>query len=364
MHPFFGEEYGNPFSLHGCAAEPKKAVDSARKSVAHAIGARPNEIIFTSGGTESNNTALKGVAFACRQRGDHIITCAIEHDSVLSPCAFLEQQGFAVTVLPVDGHGLVDPDALGRAITAKTVLVSIMHANNEIGTIQPIAEIGKITKRARVALHVDAVQTFGHLPLDVDDLDVDLLSVSGHKAYGPKGVGALYIRRGRSVVPLLHGGAQEDGLRASTHNVPGIVGLGRAAQLAREEATAEEEMLGGLQRRLVDGVLDSVSGTKLNGHPTQRLAGNVSLSFPDAQGDLLLRELDKKGIACSTGSSCRESASEPSHVLSAMGLSDARRAGTLRFSLGRWTTVQDIDYLLEVLPAIGRRARSLSEFLD
>ncbi|HEY3360109.1 MAG TPA: cysteine desulfurase family protein [Polyangia bacterium] len=363
MLPYFGEVYGNPASAHGFGAAALAAVESARAAVAALLGAKAREIVFTSGGTESNNTALKGVAQALRARGDHVITTAIEHDSVLQPLCALAAADLRVTALPVDGHGQVDPAAVRRAITPRTVLVSVMHANNEVGTIQPIAAIGAITRAAGVLFHTDAVQTCGHVPIRVRDLAVDLLSLSAHKLHGPKGVGALYVRRDTPLAPLLHGGSHEAGRRASTLNVPGIVGLGRAAELAAARLHDETRHLAALQARLVEG-LGRFPGARVNGHPTARLPGNVSVSLPDSNGDLLLKHLDAAGIACSTGASCHDPPTAPSHVLAALGLPDALRAGTLRFSMSHLTTAADVDYLLEVLPRVVRRVSALTELLE
>ncbi len=364
MEPYFTQAFGNPLSSHGFAAEARKAVAKARKSLSSLLGAGPGEIVFTSGGTESNNAALKGAAYANRERGGHIVTSAVEHESILETCSFLEKEGFSVTYLPVDEYGLVEPEEVRKAIDKGTILISIMHGNNEIGTIEPIDRIGKIARSAGVRFHTDAVQTFGHVPFSVKKLKVDLLSLSGHKIYGPKGVGALYVRRGTPIVPFMHGGAHEDGRRASTLNVPGIVGLGKAAELAGKRMAGDKKTVIALRRRLIEGISRKIRDAKLNGHPSLRLPGNVSFSFPGADGDLLLRELDRRGIACSTGSACHEPAAGPSHVLSAIGLPEELRDGTLRFSLGRHVKEEDIDFLLDVLPGVVRKARSLSEFLD
>ena len=363
MQPYFGEIFGNPSSVHSFGREAGKAVEEARSAVARLIGAKPYEIVFTGGGTEGNNAALKGAAYANRSRGDHIITSSTEHHSVLESCGFLERNGFSVTYLPVDSAGMVDPDAVLRAITQKTILISIMHANNEIGTIQPIADIGKMAHERGIPLHTDAVQTLGHIPISADDLNIDLLSASAHKFYGPKGAGFLYIRSGARFSPFMHGGPQEKGRRASTHNVPGIVGLGKAAELAAMRMKDEMQSLAALRDRLINGIFDNVKGHRLNGHPTERLPGNVNFSFTNAEGELLLQQMDEEGIACSTGSACSAESTGPSHVLTAIGLSSDLISGSLRLTLGKDVTAGDIDSVLEVLPNVVKKVRSMTEFL-
>jgi len=360
MLPYFTEVYGNPSSLHAFGQEAKHAIEEARCNVAAFIGAKPEEIVFTSGGTESNNFAIKGVAYARREKGNHIITSKIEHHAILEPCHFLEKQGFEITCLPVDEYGLVDPADVDKAITDRTILISVMHANNEIGTIQPIAEIGKIARRRGIYFHTDAVQTLGHLPIDVDALNVDILSASGHKLCGPKGVGILYIRKGVRLRPFMHGGDQEQQRRASTHNVPGIVGFGKAVDLAKEEMGKEIEKLTFLRDTLIKGILSTIEFTRLNGHPIQRLPNNVNVSIAYVEGESMLLNLDMEGIACSTGSACTSSSLEPSHVLMAIGLFHELAHGSLRFSLGRQTSEDDIDYVLTVLPGIVNKLRSMS----
>lgn len=359
MRPFFSELFGNPSSAHSWGREAKDAVEAARATVAAALGAKPSEIVFTSGGTESDNAALKGVAFANRGRDAHLITTAIEHRAVRETCAFLEKSGFSVTVLPVDGKGLVSPEDVLKAITPQTILISVMHANNEIGTLQPVAEIGGIAREAGVYFHTDAVQTFGHLPFTVDGLSADLLSISGHKLYGPKGVGALYVREGTKIEPLLHGGEQEKGRRASTHNVPGIVGFGAAAGSASAEVGAEAARLTLLRDRLIREVTGRISGAALNGHPLLRLPGNAHVSFEKTEGELLLHSLDRRGIALSTGSACSSESEGPSPVLLALGLPDHLVTGSLRFSLGRETTEEEIDTVLDALVEVVEEVRSL-----
>lgn len=363
MQPFFNEIFGNPSSVHSFGREAKKAVDSARSTVARVIGAQPHEIVFTGSGTEGNNTALKGLAFANRSRGDHIITSSIEHHSVIAPCEFLQRNGFTVTYLPVDSYGMVDPEAVLKAITPKTILISIMHANNEIGTIQPVSEIGRIARERGIPFHTDAVQTLGHIPVGVDNLNVDLLSASAHKFYGPKGTGFLYIRSGTRFSPFMHGGTQEKGRRAATLNVPGIVGLGKAIELAESRMAEEMQMLTALRDKLIGGIFEKVKKARLNGHPELRLPGNVNFSFTNAEGELLLQHLDEEGIACSTGSACSAESTGPSHVLTALGLSADLIAGSLRMTLGKYVSEEDIDYVLEALPKVVRKVRSMTEFL-
>jgi cysteine desulfurase len=328
--------------------------------VASFLGAKPAEIVFTSGGTESDNFAIKGIAWANRKKGNHIITSAIEHHAVLEPCHFLEREGFEVTFLPVDSQGLVDPQDVAKAITERTILVSIMHANNEIGTLQPIAEIGKIARERGVCFHTDAVQTFGHIPFTVDELNVDLLSLSAHKLYGPKGVGALYIRQGTRLEPHMHGGEQEGKRRASTHNVPGIVGLAKAVELAEGFMSEEITRIAALRDKLIRGIFDRIDRVRLNGHPERRLANNVNISIGYCEGEAMILSLDLMGIACSTGSACSSTSVEPSHVLRAIGLSIEETRGSLRFSLGRYTEESEIDQVLELLPKIAKRLRAMS----
>jgi len=360
MRPFFGEIFGNPSSLHGFGQDARAAMEEARAKIAAFIGAKPAEVVFTSGGTESDNFAIKGVAWANRNKGDHIVTSQIEHHAVLLTCRFLEEEGFKVTRLPVDKDGLVDPAEVAKAITDRTILISIMHANNEIGTIEPIAEIGRIAKERKVYFHTDAVQTFGHLPLAVDELNVDLLSASAHKLCGPKGVGLLYIREGTRIVPFMHGGEQESGRRASTQNVPGIVGFGKAVELAAATQAEEAARLTAFRDRFIEGILDRLDGIRLNGHPTRRLPNNVNLSVESIEGEGMILSLDMLGIACSTGSACSSSSLEPSHCLIAIGLPHEFSHGSLRFSLGRYTKESDIDAVLEALPQVVRRLRALS----
>ena len=360
MLPYFRDTFGNPSSIHSFGQQARSAVEGAREKVASFLGAKPAEIIFTSGGTESNNFAIKGVAWANRKKGNHIIASAIEHHAVMEPCHFLEREGFEVTFLPVDSQGFVDPQDVAKAITGRTVLVSIMHANNEIGTLQPVTEIGKIARERGVCFHTDAVQTFGHMPFNVDELNVDLLSLSAHKLYGPKGVGALFVRQGTRLEPHMHGGEQEGKRRASTHNVPGIVGLAKAVELAEKAMAEEDTRIMALRNRLIRGIFDKIDRVRLNGHPEKRLANNVNVSIEYCEGEAMILSLDLMGIACSTGSACSSTSVEPSHVLRAIGLSVEETRGSLRFSLGRYTQEQEIDKVLEVLPRIVKRLRAMS----
>ncbi len=358
MLPYFTERFGNPSSIHSFGQETKAAIEDARETLARQLGARAAELFFTSGGTESNNLALKGVAAANRHRGRHIITTAIEHHAVLEPCHVLEKQGFSVTYLPVDGNGVVDPEQVKQALTDDTILISVMHANNEIGTIEPLAEIGRIARERDVYLHTDAVQTFGHLPVNVDELQVDLLSLSAHKFYGPKGVGALFVRKGVRIAPQLHGGDQERRFRASTENVPGIVGLAKAAELACAEIPEEMARVTGLREQLQALLLERIPDVHLNGHPTQRLPNNVNFSIDGVDGESLLLNLDLAAIAASSGAACSSGSLEPSHVLLALGHSQHRALTSLRLTLGRHTTAADIHHVAEVLPGLVRTLRS------
>jgi cysteine desulfurase len=363
MIPYFSEVFGNPSSIYTCGQEAKGALEEARGKVAELIGARDEEIVFTSGGTEADNFAIKGVAYANESKGNHIITTTIEHHAVLETCHFLETKGFRVTYLPVDEYGLVAPEEVRQAITSKTILISVMQANNEIGTIEPIAEIGKIAREVGIYFHTDAVQTVGHLPVNVDELSVDLLSMSAHKLYGPKGVGALYIRKGTKLLPFVHGGEQERGRRASTENVPGIVGLGKAVEIARQEMSEEAERVTYLRDKLINGLLERIDHTRLNGHPTNRLPNNVNVSIAFAEGESMCLNLDLEGICTSTGSACSSAITEPSHVMVALGLPPLEAHSSLRFSLGKWTTEEEIDRVLEVLPRIVAKLRAMSPLL-
>ena len=363
MLPYFTDAFGNPSSIYSYGLEAKGAIEEARTKVAELIGARSEEIIFTSGGTEADNFALKGVAYANEHKGNHIITTPIEHHAVMEACKFLERRGFRITYLSVDEYGLVDPQDVKKAITDKTILISVMHASNEIGTIEPISEIGKIAKEAGVYFHTDAVQAVGHIPVDVDELKVDLLSISAHKLYGPKGAGALYIRKGTRLVSLIHGGEQEKRRRAGTENVPAIVGLGKAVELAGQTMNREVERLSYLRDKLIEGLVERIDNIRLNGHPRKRLPNNVNISIDFVEGESMLLNLDLEGICASTGSACSSSSLEPSHVLLALGLPAEQAHGSLRFTLGRENTEADVERVLEVLPGIVAGLRTMSPLL-
>lgn len=360
MLPHFTEDFGNPSSIYSYGQEAKSALEEARTKIATFIGAREEEIVFTSGGTEADNFALKGVAFTNQSKGDHIIVSSIEHHAVIEVCKFLQKNGFKITYLPVDGDALVDPVDVKKAITRKTILVSVMHANNEVGTIEPIAEISQITREAEVYFHTDAVQTLGHIPVNVNGLGVDLLTMSAHKLYGPKGVGALYIRKGTKLAPIIHGGAQERGQRAGTENVPGIVGFGKAVELAQQEMNREAERLICLRDQLIEDMLNQIENTRLNGHPTKRLPNNVNVAINFIEGESICLNLDLEGICASTGSACSSSSLEPSHVLQAMGITHEHAHSSLRLTLGKWTTEEDILRVLEILPKVTAKLRSIS----
>jgi len=365
MLPYFTESFGNPSSIYTLAQESRKAVDDARETIAHLLGARMSEVVFTSGGTESDNTALKAAAFALRNIGDHIITSSIEHHAVLHTCHFLEQFGFDVTYLPVDRHGRVEPEVVGDAITDRTVLVSIMYANNEIGTVEPVAEIARVVKaeadsRGRtIVMHTDAVQAAGFLDLDVRALGVDMLSLSAHKFGGPKGVGALYVRRGTPFEPQQMGGGQERQRRSGTENVPGVAGMAEALRLATLERDALNEHCSRLRDEIVAGISQKLGGAHLNGHPTERLANNVNMSFESVEGEPILLGLDLAGISASSGSACSSASLEPSHVLLAIGRRAELAQGSLRVTVGASNTDEDVDYLLSVLTGLVDRLRAM-----
>jgi len=363
MEPYFTLKYGNPNSIHSFGQEARKAVEEAREKIARLIGANSSEIVFTAGGTEADNHAIKGMAWANQKKGNHIITSKIEHHAVLYSCQFLEKQGFRVTYLPVDKYGLIDPEDVKKAITDKTILVTIMHANNEIGTIEPIKEISKVVKKAGVYFHIDSVQTVGHIPIDVNDLGADMLSMSGHKFYGPNGVGALYLRKGTRIVNLIDGGAQEKNRRAGTENVAGIVGLGKAAELAEERLTqGKEKKIVRLRDKLIKGIIEKIDHTHLNGHPTKRLPGNANFCFEFIEGESMLLSLDMEGVAASSGSACTSGSLTASHVLLAIGLPPEIAHGSLRLTLGKDNTEEEIDYVIDILPGIIKKLRALSPF--
>jgi cysteine desulfurase len=340
--------------------QAKDAIEAARRRIADFINADAEELVFTGSGTESNNTVLKGVALARKDKGNHIITTAIEHHAILEPLHFLEKQGWSITYLPNDEAGLVAPDDLKKALTDRTILVSVMHANNEIGTIEPVRELGAICREAGVYFHTDAVQTFGHVPIDVEEMNIDLLSASAHKLYGPKGIGLLYIRRGIEMTPLLQGGDQERKRRASTQNTPAIAGFGKAVELAASEMATEAVRQARLRDRLSSALLEAIPESRLNGHPTLRLPNNGNLSFAYVEGETVLLHLDMEGIAVSTGSACTSSSPDPSHVLTACGLASEFSHGSVRFSLGRMTIEEEIDHVIKVLPPIIARLRAMS----
>ncbi len=360
MLPYFSERFGNPSSLYALAREAKEAVEEARGQVAAAIGATPEEIYFTSGGTEADNWAIKGTAAARRKKGDHIITSSIEHHAVLHTCENLEKQGYRVTYLPVDEFGRVEPGSVEAAITDATILISVMAANNEIGTIQPVRAIAEVAHDHKIPFHTDAVQAIGAFPVDVDEMGADLLALSAHKFGGPKGTGALYVRRGTRVGTFMDGGAQERGRRAGTENVPGIVGLGRAIELAVAGMPQNAPRLAAMRDRLIRGIMDAIRDTRLNGHPTERLPNNVNVAFRYVEGESILLMLDALGVAASTGSACTSASLEPSHVLTSCGLAPEHAHGSLRLTLGYANTEEDVDYVLEVLPGIIERLRAIS----
>jgi len=358
MLPYFSEKYGNPSSLYSIGRQSRRSVEESRQKVADLIGAKKEEIIFTGSGTESDNLAIKGIALKNRNIGDHIITSSIEHHAVLHTCKYLEKNGFKVTYLPVSKEGLVDPADVEKAITPQTILITIMHANNEIGTIQPIEEIGRIAKEKNIPFHTDAVQTVGKIPVNVDALGVSLLSMSAHKIYGPKGVGALYLRKGTFVEPQMHGGGHERNIRSSTENVPGIVGFGKACELAKTHLPDEANMEK-LRDSLIKGVLE-IKDSYLNGHPTKRLPSNANFRFSYIEGESMILNLDMKGVAASTGSACSSTSLEPSHVLIAIGLRPEESHGSLRLTLGRENTQGDVDYVISILPEIVNKLRMIS----
>ncbi len=361
MMPFFTESYGNPSSVHSFGNEARKAVSEARRKVAELIGAeKAEEIVFTSGGTESNNLAIEGAAFRSKPKGDHIITSTIEHMSVINACKHLSKEGFKATYLPVDKYGVVDIEALKKEITDRTILVSIMYANGEIGTIEPIREISEIVHKKGALLHVDAVAAAGQIPIDVRRDGIDLLSLSSNDMYGPRGVGALYIKTGTRIQPITYGGGQEKGLRSGTENLSGIVGMGKATGIAKAEMGAEAERLTGLRDKFIRGLLESIPESYLNGHPTKRLPNNVNVRFSYIEGESLILSLDMESVACSSGSACTSKTLEPSHVLLATGLKHEEAHGSLLFTLGKVNKEEDVDYVLGLLPGIVKRLRRIS----
>jgi cysteine desulfurase len=360
MLPFYKEGFGNASSIHSFGREAKVALEESREKVAKLLNTDPLEIYFTSGGTESDNLAVKGIAWANRKKGNHIITSKIEHHAVLESCKYLEREGFEVTYLPVDRYGLVAPDELRKNIRKETILVSIMHANNEVGTIEPIPELSKIAKENGVYFHTDAVQSTGKIKIDVNSLGVDLLSLSAHKFYGPKGVGAIYIRRGVRLTPLAHGGHHEKARRAGTENVPGIVGLAKALEIANRDMEKEDNRLKNLSERFFEKTKEQIQDVYRNGHPEFSIPNTLNLSFKGVEGESIILSLDLKGIAVASGSACTSGSLEPSHVLSAMEVPPDLAQSSLRFSFGRSNTFDDIDYVVEVLPEIVSRLRAMS----
>lgn len=360
MAPYFNKYYGNPLSLYALAQESAKAREAAREKVAKLLNAKVGEIIFTSGGTEANNFAIKGVAFANENKGNHIITSKIEHHSVLNTCKWLEKRGFNVSYIGVDKYGIVDLDELENSITDKTILITIMHANNEVGTIEPLSEIARVAKDNNIYLHTDAVQTVGKVKVEVNELGVALLTLSGHKFYGPKGVGALFIKKGTKIDPLLHGGHHEQNKRAGTENVPGIVGLGVACEIAMEEMEGENKRLRDLRDSLEEGLTERIEDIIVNGHPEKRLSGVLNICIKHIEGESMLLHLDNNSIAASSGSACTSGSLEPSHVLTSMGIPPEVAHGSLRFSLGHSNTIHDINKVIEVLPRIVKKLREMS----
>lgn len=364
MLPFFSENYGNPSSIYEIAREAKNSVDIARDRISKAINCDSKEIYFTAGGSESDNWAIKGIAEAYKSKGNHIITSSIEHHAVIHTCQYLEKNGYEVTYLPVDSDGKIKISDLEKAIKPTTILITIMFANNEIGTLEPIKEIGEIAKKHNIIFHTDAVQALGHVKIDVKEMNIDMLSLSGHKLYGPKGIGALYIKKGIKLKSFIHGGAQERGLRAGTENVPGIVGLGKAVELAVNEMETENQRLIKLRDKIIAGILDNIPYTRLNGHKTDRLPGNVNISFEFIEGESILLLLDMNGIYASSGSACTSGSLDPSHVLLAIGLPHEKAHGSLRMTLGLENTEEDVNKLLEVLPNIIKRLRDMSPLYE
>lgn len=367
MNPYFTEYFGNPSSVYYISRKTKMAIVKARESVSKTINANKDEIFFTSGGSEADNWAIKGIALANGNKGRHIITTKIEHHAVLNTCGYLEKHGFEINYLPVDKSGRVDLDSLRKAIREDTILVSVMFANNEIGTLEPIEEIGKLCREKGILFHTDAVQAVGNVPIDVQKMNIDLLSMAAHKFYGPKGMGALYIKKGIKIDGLIQGGSQERGRRAGTENIPGIVGMGKALSLASENMNEESKRLTYLRDRLIDGLL-KIPGTRLNGDRTNRLPGNVNVTFDSVDGEVLVMALDDIGIYASTGSACSAGSIEPSHVLTAIGLSDKNAKSSLRLTLGAKTTEEDVDYavssLNEIISKLRENNKKWSERID
>ncbi|MDD4169842.1 MAG: cysteine desulfurase NifS [Desulfotomaculaceae bacterium] len=372
VHPIVAEEiipyitgkFGNPSSVHFLGREVRKAVEAAREKIAQGIGAKPEEIVFTSGGTESDNMAIKGAAYANCRKGNHIITSAVEHHAVLDTCEALKEEGFTLTVLPVDKYGMVSLAAVAEAIKEQTIVISIMHTNNEVGTIQPVYDIGRLAREKGILFHTDAVQSMGKIPVHVDDLEADLLTISGHKFYAPKGIGVLYIRQGSNWQPVSHGGSQERRQRPGTENVSGIIALGKAMELVVSELEEESQRLARLRDKIIQGVLERIPHVHVNGHPIKRLPNLVNLTIEFVEGESLLFSLDMKGIAASSGSACTSDSTDPSHVLLSMGISPQNAQGSLRLSLGRDNNDEDVEYFLDVLAPIIDRLRAMSPFFQ
>lgn len=364
MLPYFNQHFGNPSSIHSYGRESKKAIDLARDRIANSLTAKPEEIFFTAGGSEADNWAIKGVAYAFKNKGKHIITSKIEHHAVLHSCQHLEKEGFEVTYLDVDQYGMISLEDLKKAIKDTTILITIMYANNEIGTIQPIKEIAKIAKERSIIFHTDAVQAYGNIDINVETLGADLISISAHKVYGPKGIGALYIKKGTKLQPILHGGAQEKRRRAGTENLPGIVGFGKAAEIASNKLKEHNRHQLNFRDQLINKLMAKIPYTRLNGHPTKRLPGNVNLSFEFIEGESLLLSLDMVGIAGSSGSACTSGSLDPSHVLMAIGLTHEIAHGSLRLTIGDSTTQEEINYVVEHLPPIVERLRQMSPLYE
>lgn len=360
MMPYLQDKFGSASTLYSMGREARDAVEEARENVAALIGAKAEEVYFTSGGSESDNWAIFGVAASKSHKGKHIITSKIEHHAVLEPCHALEKQGYAVSALDVDANGFVDPEQVAAAINSETILIAIMHANNEIGTIEPVEEIGRIARERGIHFHTDTVQTVGHIPVDVNEMNCDSLAISAHKLYGPKGVGAMYIRKGARVERFIRGGGQENNRRAGTHNVPGIVGLGKAAELASKRMTQEAEKTASLRDALIEGIESRIRDVKLNGDRARRLPNNVNFSFEGVEGESMILLMDMNGICVSSGSACTSGSLDPSHVLMALGLRHEQAHGSLRMTLGKDNTIAHIERVLEVLPGIVERLREMS----
>ena len=360
MKPYFMEEFGNTSTLYSLGRDALKAMETARKEVAALIGADSREIYFTSGGTESDNMAIKGTAYRLKNKGNHIITSSIEHPAVDETCKYLAKNGFEVTFLPVGKDGIVNIEDVRNAITDKTILITIMHANNEVGTIQPVTEIGAIAREKGIYFHTDAVQSAGKIPIDVKSMNIDMLSVSAHKLYGPKGVGALYMRRGVRLEPIIHGGGHEQGIRSGTENVAGIVGLGKACEIAKQNLNENAEFLTSIRNRLIEGILSGIEQSYLNGHSSCRLPNNAHFRFDGIEGESLVLHLDARGIASSTGSACSSKKLEPSHVLMALGLKEVQAHGSLRLTFGKEITVEEVDYVIKSVKEVVATLRKLS----